>query len=523
MLRKCAGYSPTLQSVGNIVRNQIRYSSYDTIIVGGGHNGLVSAAYLGKAGKKVLVLEKRNIIGGAAVTEELFPSFKYSRGSYVFSLFRPTIVEELELKRHGLKLFKRNPSSFTPLLDGRYLLLGSDMENNRKEIAKFSKKDAEKYEEYDEWLQKLVKVLNPYLDAPPLEITSNFKSIKSQIPTVYKLTKELLSLGKDIPALYELMTAPASKILDRWFESEPLKATLATDAVVGAMTSPQIPGSGYVLFHHIMGEAEGVPGSWAYVKGGMGALSECIAKSAIEHGAEIRTSITVDEIVIENDKAVGVKLQNGDIIRSKTVISNTSPQITFLKLLRNNHQLLPKEFLSHFNSLQCQSPVCKINVSLDRLPNFNSFPGPGPHHQTTIHMGSETSEDLHQAYIDAAVHKIPSNNPMIEMTIPSVLDNTLAPPGKHVASLFCQFIPYSPKGYEWNDETRKQLAHKIFSIVDQYAPGFSSSVLHADILTPPDLERVFGLHCGNISHISMTLDQVNIFFCSPLCTSTSLY
>lgn len=492
------------------IQENDKETSYDAIIIGAGHNGLVCSAYLAKEGKKVLVLERRHLVGGAAVTEELNEGFKYSRASYLFSLFRPVIIEDLELKKHGLRLYKRNPNAFTPLLDGRYLLLGSDAEANKREISKFSERDAEQFEKYEEWLNRLVKIINPYLDAPPFDPSFSSKQWWTQIPPLVSLFKEAAKIAKDIPSFYELLTAPASKILNRWFDSEPLKATLATDAVIGAMASPEVPGSGYVLFHHIMGGVDGVSGAWAYVEGGMGGLSECIARSAVSHGVQIRCSTPVQEILVEGGTAYGVKLEDGTLIQADKIISNAAVHTTFQNLLKKED--VPDDFLRHVKGLDFKSPVCKINISLDRLPNFTCLPTEngeaGPHHQATIHLGTERCEQIHQAYIDAVTHNIPSKNPMIEMTIPSVLDPTLAPPGKHVASLFCQYAPYAPNGNPWTEESRRDFAKSVFKTIEQYAPGFCDSILHVDILTPQDLEEVFGLPGGNIFHHSMSPDQV---------------
>lgn len=475
---------------------------------------------MARAGRKVLVLERRPMLGGAAVTEELHPGFRYSRASYVFSLFRPTIVRELELERHGLKLHIRDPSSFTPLLDGRSLMLGRDAAHTRREIAKFSEKDAEAYEEYEAWLGRLVRVIAPYLDAPPFEPSTTFADMVSQVPPLYSAVSELLRQGEGVSELYELMTSPASRLLGRWFESEPLKATLATDAVVGAMIAPSMPGSGYVLLHHIMGEVQGRPGAWAYVEGGMGQVSESIGKAAIEAGASLRCNTVVQEIVAEGEgkdsRATGVRLSNGELLTADVVISNATPTVTFLKLLRR--EAMEDTFVKEVEQLDTISPVCKINVALDTLPNFSCMPTenglPGPQHRGTIHLGSETCEDIEEAYRDAIHQQQPSRRPIIELTLPSSLDPTLAPSGKHVASLFCQYAPYSPGGGKWTDSIREKFANRVFSIVDEYCPGFSGSVLHADVLAPPDLERVFGLTGGSISHTAMTLDQ--LFFLRPV-------
>lgn len=493
-------------------------TKYDCIIVGGGHNGLVCSAYLARAGKKVLVLEKRHLIGGCAVTEELNEGFKYSRASYLFSLFRPKIIKDLELKRHGLELLPRNPSSFTPMLNGKSLCLGSNKDENYKEISQFSERDAKEYENYENWLHRLVQVIHPYLDSAPFD--PSFTSTKwwEQIPPLLQSSVELVKLGREIPSFYELLTAPSSKILNKWFDSEPLKATLATDAVIGAMISPHDPGSGYVLFHHIMGNAdENLPGSWLYVKGGMGELSNSIARSSIEFGTQIRCLTNVSNILIENGKSCGVILEDGSIISSDKVICNTPIHTTFNYLIDdNNKNLLPDYFQRHVKNLHYQSPVCKINLSLDHLPCFTSRPSefnvPAPHHQATIHFNCESMENIHSAYMDTYANNIPSKNPIIEMTIPSVLDSTLAPPGKHVASLFCQYVPYAPNGQPWTENTKRDFARSVFKVIESYAPGFIDSILHVDILTPPDLESVFGLTGGHICHHSMGLDQVRLFY-----------
>lgn len=486
---------------------------WDAIIVGGGHNGLVSAAYLAKQGLKVLLLERRYIFGGAAVTEEIYPGFHYSRGSYLFSLFRPQIVKDLDLKRHGLKFLFRDPSSFTPLLDGRYLMMGPNMKMNQEQIAKFSVKDAQRYVEYEEHLTRLTSFFEPYLDAPPPGLANTWAERMEQMRTAKKLIGNAWRLGREVMDFHEILTAPANRILNRWFESEPLKSTLATDAVIGAMTSPSTPGSGYVLFHHVMGEVDGAKGAWTYVVGGMGAVSECIAKSAREAGASLHTNSRVERILVENDKATGVVLEGGRVLKSKVVISNATPHITFLNLLKQKD--VPEEYRRHVEHLDTTSPVCKINLSMDKLPNFLCCPHegnePGPQHRGTIHF-VERTEQIEAAFRDAVSGR-PSRRPVIEMTIPSALDNTLAPSGKHVASLFVQYAPYNIEG-GWTIQSREDFAKTVFNVIEEYCPGFKKSLLHHEVLAPPDLERVFGLTGGNIFHHSMGLDQ--LFWLRPV-------
>ncbi|XP_040293078.1 pyridine nucleotide-disulfide oxidoreductase domain-containing protein 2 [Bufo bufo] len=501
---------------------------YDAVIVGGGHNGLVAAAYLQKSGVNCVVLERRHVIGGAAVTEEIIPGFKFSRASYLLSLLRPQIYKDLELKRHGLKIYFRDPHSFTPILENvsgrppRSLVLGSDMAENQKQIAQFSKKDAEAYPKYEDFLNRLVSAIDPLLDAPPVDaaaiaqgsLMTKLKSFKTLRP----LIKAGITLGGQLPKYYEVLTAPISKILDEWFESEPLKCTLATDAVIGAMSCPSSPGSGYVLLHHVMGELEGKKGSWGYVEGGMGMVSNAIAKAAVESGAEIYTEKTVQQILVDDKgNATGVVLQDGTEIRSRLVLSNATPHHTFLSMTPKER--LPEDFITMISQFDAKSPVTKINVAVDRLPNFLSIPNtpdgkPLPHHRCSIHLNSENMQLIDKAHDDASKGR-PSERPMIEICIPSSLDPTLAPPGCHVISIFSQYTPYTlSEGRTWNEEERNKYADNVFDWIEKYAPGFKASVIGRDVLVPPDLERIFGLSGGNIFHGSMSLDQ--LYFARPI-------
>ncbi|XP_018417950.1 PREDICTED: pyridine nucleotide-disulfide oxidoreductase domain-containing protein 2 [Nanorana parkeri] len=500
---------------------------YDAVIIGGGHNGLVAAAYLQKSGLSAVVLERRHVIGGAAVTEEIIPGFKFSRASYLLSLLRPQIYKDLELKKHGLKIYFRDPHSFTPMLENvkgqppRSLLLGLDMVKNQQQIAQFSKKDAEAYPKYEHFMNRLVSAIDPLLDAPPVDTAAITQGSLAQrvksLKTLQPLMKAGITLGSQIPKYYEVLTGPISKILDQWFESEPLKCTLATDAVIGAMASPSTPGSGYVLLHHVMGELEGKKGSWGYVEGGMGMVSSAIAKAAVEAGAEIYTEKVVEQILVDdNGKAYGVLLQDGTEVHSRLVLSNASPHHTFLKL--TPQEQLPEDFITMISQFDAKSPVTKINVAVDRLPNFLCIPNtsdgkPLPHHQCSIHLNSEHMKLLDEAHEDAC-RGIPSSRPMIELCIPSSLDPTLAPPGCHVISIFSQYTPYTlAGGQQWDDEEINKYADNVFDWIEKYAPGFKSSVIGRDVLTPPDLERIFGLPGGNIFHGSMSLDQ--LYFSRP--------
>ncbi|CAG6017191.1 unnamed protein product [Menidia menidia] len=500
---------------------------YDALVIGGGHNGLVAAAYLQKGGVKTAVLERRHVLGGAAVSEEIVPGYHFSRCSYLLSLLRPHIYKELELKKHGLKVYMRDPHAFTPMLEEgvrgappRSLTLGSDLVKNQNEIGKFSLNDAKAYPEFIAHLEKLAGAIHPLLDNPPVDIpgftAGSLRKRLAAAKTLMPVVKCGLKLGRNFPDFYEIITAPIMKILCKWFESEPLRATLATDGVIGAMTSPSNPGSGYVLLHHVMGELEKEKGAWGYVEGGMGGVSQAIAKAARSYGVDIFTEKDVKQILVGSDGgAQGVVLTDGTEIHSEVVLSNATPYVTFKNLTPQSS--LSPDFIKAVDQIDYTSPVTKINVAVDKLPNFLASPTPddkpGPHHQCSIHLNCESVDILEHAYNEARNGR-PSTRPMLEMTIPSALDPTLAPPGCHVVSLFTQFTPYHIEGREWTDLDRETFADTVFDWVEQYAPGFKASVVGRDILSPPDLERIFGLTGGNIFHGSMSMDQ--LYLARPL-------
>ncbi|XP_047155295.1 pyridine nucleotide-disulfide oxidoreductase domain-containing protein 2 [Vigna umbellata] len=497
----------------------LKGQKWDALIIGGGHNGLTAAAYLARGGLSVAVLERRHVIGGAAVTEELVPGFKFSRCSYLQSLLRPSIIKELELGKHGLKLLKRNPSSFTPCLDGRYLLLGPDKQLNHSEISKFSLADAEAYPRYESQLENFSKFMDLVLDSPPPESVQHKSSINEKLKNKIQNSvfwasclRHVSSLGqKDMVDFMDLLLSPSSKVLNNWFEADVLKATLATDAVIGSTVSVHTPGSGYVLLHHVMGETDGDRGIWSYVEGGMGSVSKAIGNAAIEAGAHVVTDAEVSQLLIENSSTVcGVTLADGTEVHSSIVLSNATPYKTFIELVP--HDVLPNDFVRAIKHSDYSSATTKINVAVDKLPEFRSckldHPHAGPQHVGTIHIGSESMEDIHSACQDAA-NGTPSRKPVIEMTIPSVLDKTISPPGKHVINLFVQYTPYKPLDGDWQDhDYREAFAKKCFTLIDEYAPGFSTSIIGYDMLTPPDLERVIGLTGGNIFHGAMGLDSL---------------
>ncbi|GMH24572.1 hypothetical protein Nepgr_026415 [Nepenthes gracilis] len=499
----------------------LKNKKWDAIVIGGGHNGLTAAAYLARAGVSVAVLERRHIIGGAAVTEELIPGFKFSRCSYLQSLLRPSVIKELELERHGLKLLSRYPSSFTPCLDGRYLLLGADKDLNHSEISKFSKSDADAYPRYESQLERFCKFLDPVMDSPTPESLEGPSSLNDRMKN--KLDRSIFwahclrraaSLGqKDMVDFMDLLLSPTSKVLNNWFKTDVLKATLATDSVIGTTASVHTPGSGYVLLHHVMGETNGNRGIWSYVEGGMGSVSVAISNAAREAGTHIVTDAEVSKLKIEDSGAVsGILLSDGTPVHSSIVLSNATPYKTFAELMPEN--LLAADFLSAIKNSDYSSGTTKINLAVDALPEFQCCKGKtshqdaGPQHFGTIHIGSESMEEIHTACLDASTG-LPSRRPFMEMTIPSALDKTISPLGKHVVNLFIQYTPYSPSDGSWSDPAyRESFAKRCFSLIDEYAPGFSSSIVGYDMLTPPDLEREIGLTGGNIFHGAMGLDSL---------------
>jgi phytoene dehydrogenase-like protein len=475
----------------------------DVAVVGAGHNGLVAAAYLARAGLRTLVLERRPLVGGACVTEELWPGFFVSRGAYVAGLLRPVVVRELALRSRGLRLLPRDPHSFTPLPGGGGLLLGSDARANRECIRRFSVRDAERYPAYEAFLDRIARAAAPLLDRPPPELA---RLRPRDLALAAKLARAVWALRAELPQAAALLLGPARAALESWFESEPLKGTLATDAVIGAWASPSTAGTGYVLFHHVMGASSGARGVWSYVQGGMGRLAEALARAAREAGAELRTGAAVQRIALAGGRAAGVVLESGEAIAARAVVSNADPQRTLLSLVGGD--ALDPACLRDVSALDFRSPSLKINLALDRLPVFAGASGEraGPEHRATIHLGARTLDDLDASFEAARRGTLPER-PMIELTLPSAVDDTVAPPGRHVAGLFVQHVPREIAGSSWDAE-RDRFADRVLALVDEVAPGFSGSVLQRDVLAPPDLERVFALTGGNIFHGAMTLDRL---------------
>ena len=476
--------------------------------MGGGHNGLVCAAYLARAGAQVSLLERRSLLGGACITEELWPGYRISRAAYVVSLLRPRIVRELELERLGLRLLPRSPSSFTPLPDGRSLVLGSDQAANVAEIRRFSPRDAEIFPRYEALLESVAAALEPTLDVPPPDPFP--RRPRDLIPWLLAL-RGALRLRRDLPQATRLLLGPARELLEEYFDCEVLRTTLASDAVIGAFAAPSSPGTGYVLFHHVMGSLTSQRGVWAYVQGGMGALAEALAGAARAAGAQLRTDAEVAQIRTQAGRTIGLTLADGEEISVDAVVSGADPVRTFRIL--DDPNLLPEDFRRGLQGLDLRSPVVKLNLALRELPRFRLSDRPDPPLGGTIHLGPQTLDDLECAFDDARRGAV-SQRPLVELTIPSVLDSTLAPPGRHVASIFAQYAPARPmQDPEW-PELRSQMRDRVLAIVDEVAPGFSDSIEALEVLAPPELESVFGLTGGNIFHGAMTPDR--LLFLRPL-------
>ena len=499
-------------------RPMTQSAHFDAIIIGGGHNGLVCAAYLAKAGRKVCVLERRHVLGGCATTEQIWPGYKVSTAAYVISLFLPQIIRELKLKRYGLTILPRSPSSFTPLPDGRSLLMGPDADLCRREISKFSAADADAYPKYNAFLERVAAVLEPILSqaAPdPLPLPEEWRNIGlgkriRDGKKMWSLYRALGALGADLPRTVELMTGAARPILDRWFESDALKATLATDAIIGAFLSISSPGSAYVLLHHVMGEAGGARGVWGYVQGGMGGLANSLAKVCGDLGVEIRLEAPVRHIVTNGGRATGVRLEDGAHIDAKVVASSVDAHLTFEKFLTPAE--LPEFFRDAVARIDYSSASAKINLALAEPPRFTCMadaPGVvGPHHHGTMHIGPSL-EYLERAYDDAKYGR-PSERPILEITMPTSVDRTIAPPGKHILSMFVQYAPYKLASDNW-DNIKESFADRCIETLAEYAPNVPRAIEHRQVLSPLDLERTFGITGGNIMQGAMNAHQLFCF------------
>jgi phytoene dehydrogenase-like protein len=476
--------------------------------VGGGHNGLVTAAYLARAGVRVLVLEARELVGGCAVTEEIWPGYRVSTASYLSSLMQEKVVRELELERFGYRVDAKDPAFFSPFPDGRYLFMWQDRAKTIAEIAKFSKHDAEAYPRYEAHLEKLAIVAESLLLTTPPEFPP--QGIGDFIDYL-KLLGRLRGLSRaEMVGLVKVFTQSAADFLDDWFECEEIKVTLATDGVIGANGGPRSPGTAYILLHHCMGGVNGHRGLWGFVRGGMGAVSNAIADSARAHGAVIRTNAPVAKILTKNGRANGVVLASGEEIHASIVASNLDPKRTFLKLLDASE--LPVEFVTGIRRFRSEGTSLKMNLALDGLPRFKAFPEtPGPQHKATMHL-CPSIEYVERAWDDAKYGR-PSRSPLIEMTIPTMYDSSLAPAGEHIMGIFLQYAPYTLTGADWDIE-REPYAERVLDVIAEYCPNIRDIIVERQTLTPLDLERRFGITGGNIFHGEMSVDQM--FVLRPL-------
>lgn len=475
---------------------------YDAVIIGGGHNGLVCACYLAAAGLKVRVLERRHVVGGAAVTEEFHPGFRNSTASYTVSLLNPKVIRDLRLKDHGLRIVERPLANFLPLSERDYLKVGGGLEATQKEFARFSQRDAENLPRYYAMLEQVADVLRDLvLETPP--------NVGGGVPELFKVLRQSRrfaglsrAVQRDVLALF---TKSAADVLDAWFESEPVKAAFGFDSIVGNFASPWTPESAYVLLHHVFGEVNGKKGVWGHAIGGMGAITQAMAKEAQARGVEITTEAEVSRVIVRNGRACGVALANGDEIQAARVVANVNPKLLYLKLI--DEQELEPDFLARMRQWRCGSGTFRMNVALSELPDFSCLPGktPAPHHSSGIII-APSLKYMERAYFDAREQGF-SRQPIVEMLIPSTVDDSLAPKGMHVASLFCQHFDPQPAGKSWND-LREQAADTIIETVNRFAPNFKASVLGRVALSPLDLENRFGLLGGDIFHGALGLDQL---------------
>jgi phytoene dehydrogenase-like protein len=495
-------------------QKSVKKRTYDCIVIGGGHNGLVTAAYLAKAGRSVCVLERRHVLGGCATTEQLWPGYRVSTAAYVISLLRTEVIQELKLRENGFEVLPRNPSAFTPLLDGRSLTLGPDLRRSQEEIAKFSRADADAYPNYESLLEKIAATIDPLLDqaAPnllPLPASWRKSGLGRKIRDtgqLWDVYKALGELGESLPEAVELMVGAARPILERWFESEVLRATLATDAIIGSAGSISAPGSAYILLHHVMGEAGGTRGVWGYVRGGMGGLADALEKVCKQLRVDIYRDAPVSKILTQKGAAAGVQLADDSVIESPLIASSVDAHWTFERLL-DDQAILPDTFRQAVSRIDYSSASAKINLALRELPNFTCAPSSGvaPQHRGTIHI-SPTLDYLERAYDDSK-YGWPSTEPILEMTIPSSVDDSLAPEGCHVASIFVQYAPYQLAKGTW-DDIKEDFADRCIETFARYAPNLPDAIEHRQILSPLDMERTFGLTGGNIMQGAMNLQQM---------------
>ncbi len=481
--------------------------TFDAVVIGAGHNGLTCAAYLAGAGQSVCVVERRSVVGGAAVTEEFHPGFRNSTASYTVSLLAPQVIAELNLAAHGLSIVKRPLSNFLPLPGDRSLKLGGSVEATQAEVAKFSQKDAASLPRYYAMLSRVADVLRGLLHVTPPNLGAGRLALAVDAWKASKPFRALDRAGqRDV---LDLFTKSAGEILDRWFESDPIKAAFGFDAVVGNFQSPYAPGSAYVLLHHVFGEVNGEHGQWGHALGGMGAITQAMAKECAVRGVTIRTGSPVARVIVEEGYAAGVELVGGETVRARRVVANVNPKLLFGELVSPEH--VDADFRDRIDGYRCGSGTFRMNVALSELPDFRCLPGAAPqaHHGAGIIVAPSLGY-MERAYFDAKLRGW-SREPIVEVLIPSVVDPSLSPPGRHVASLFCQHVHPNigevRRGTTWDDH-RDEVADLMIATVDRVAPNFGPSVLGRRVLSPLDLEREFGLVGGDIFHGALALDQL---------------
>jgi len=480
--------------------------SYDVVVIGGGHNGLVNAAYLAKAGKRVLVLERRKVLGGAAVTEEIVPGFLFSECSYVVSLLRPEIIRELDLPRHGLEILPLD-GTFSPMQNGDYLWRVNDHAKTQREIRRHSRLDAEAYDEFSKMMTPMCRFVKPLLSMIPPDPTTLKPKDLRQLHLLLQRFRELSS--EERYTLVQLMTMSSADFLDQWFETDVLKATMSASGIIGTFLGIRSPGTAYVLLHHYMGEIDGAFRSWGFSRGGTGQISLSIASAAKEAGVEIRTQAPVSQILTRNGRATGVVLESGEQIHSNVVSSSVDPHWTFEVFLTPKE--LPSDFLESVKRYKFRGSSGKVNLALDALPNFKCLPGEGAHLRGAISI-SPGMEYMERAYDDAKYGHF-SRRPYVDMVIPSLTDPSVAPPGKHVLSCFVQYAPYKLAEGTWDDQ-REAFGNNVIDTISEHAPNIKDIIIGKQFLTPLDLQREFGLTQGNIFQGELSLEQ--LFFLRPV-------
>ena len=481
--------------------------AYDAVVVGGGHNGLVAAAYLARAGLKVVVLERRHVLGGAAVTEEVFPGFRFSVASYVVSLLRPEIVRELELPRHGLEILPLD-GTFTPLEDD-YLWRVNDHGRTMRELRRWSPSDAEAYDDFSRLMFEMARFIKPILSIAPPD-PGRFRP-REWMP-VARLARAFKDLPREQQAVFiQLMTMSAADFLDQWFETDPLKATMSASGIIGTFQGIRSPGTAYVLLHHYMGEIDGVLRAWGIPRGGTGGVSAAIADAARSLGVEIRTEAPVEQFLTEGDEVIGAVTSSGEEVTGRVVLSSLDPQQTFVRLVPPGH--LDSSFLDDVARYRYRGSSGKVNLALDGLPEFTCLPGDGDHLRGAISF-SPSVDYMELAYDDAKAGRF-SRRPYIDMIIPTLVDPSMAPPGKHVMSCFVQYAPYRlADGDDWDDARRDEFGEAVVDTIAERAPNIRDLILHAQVLSPKDIEERFGLSEGNIFQGELSLEQ--LFFNRPV-------